>query len=174
MELENILKNPFFAYQIYKYKDIENETIVFFNGSSYLLPEKQVLIDMIKLIENTVEVYDEAKNISLKLNGIIKDNPTNKETQKVKKRASGFIYLLYCNANKLYKIGSSKNVIDRIKYLKTANPSIEFINSYPVESMLIEKEIHEQYKNKRVSGEWFDLSLVDVEKIFESLKNNPK
>lgn len=174
MELENILTSPFLSYQLYKFNDKGKELILFFNGNSYLLPDKEILIDMIKLLKNTVQDFDNAKNYVLILNEIIKEDPPNNINQIVKKRRPGFIYLVFCNATNLYKIGSSKNVIDRIKYLKTANPKIEFIYSYPVENMLIEKEIHSNYKDKRVSGEWFELSFSDVSKIITYLKTNSK
>ena len=35
--------------------------------------------------------------------------------------------------------------------------------------MLVENELHEKYANKRIRGEWFDLSKKDVGEVLKAL-----
>ena len=69
------------------------------------------------------------------------------------------------NGEKLYKIGfTRRNVDKRIKEFKTGNASelkIEgvFESKWGVK---IEKCLHDKFKENKISGEWFNLSVDDV------------
>lgn len=77
-----------------------------------------------------------------------------------------------CNSIKTYimfdenigylKIGKSKNPKFRERTLQSQNPSIKI---FKICDKNVEKEIHKKYADKRVRGEWFDLSEEDIENI---------
>lgn len=83
----------------------------------------------------------------------------------------GFVYILKCNATGHYKIGSTKNISNRMKQLKTANSSIELIKTYPVENVSVEKELHAVFENQNVNREWFKLTKLDLESIDEFMNS---
>lgn len=84
------------------------------------------------------------------------------------------IYLISCSLSeeKLYKIGYTKRAVkQRIKELKTGNPSeFEIEKVYIAEdySASIENNLHKYFAHKLIEGEWFHLSIEDVNN-FESL-----
>lgn len=85
----------------------------------------------------------------------------------------GFIYLIYDEERNLYKIGVTKNSVEkRLKKLQTGNATLLSVKDthqsdyiYRMESML-----HNYFSSKCVLNEWFDLSIDDV-KNFQSLCN---
>jgi len=92
--------------------------------------------------------------------------------EKVKNKI-GYIYLI--ENNKSYKIGKSNNFDRRFKdYLKTENayPYIDVINTKVFNYHLLEKELHEKYKDKCIRSEWFKLDEKDVEDIRTFLNQN--
>ena len=77
------------------------------------------------------------------------------------------IYLISAeiNGKKCYKIGYTKRTIqERIKEFKTGNASdFEIVNSFKTNwGSKIESLLHRSYKDKKVNGEWFDLSEQDL------------
>ena len=100
----------------------------------------------------------------------------------------GYVYLIGVvgnNAN--YKIGSTKakDINKRLKQLQTGSSSELYIkDSFETEHPFkLEKMLHNHFREKRLIGEWFELSKADTEdfrgicedkmRIIESLKNNP-
>lgn len=82
-----------------------------------------------------------------------------------KKDKNNYIYLASDNSG-YTKIGQTKNVKARISNLKTANPNIYcFLYFKEGVNVGIEKALHNEFENKRISGEWFDLSKNDIRKI---------
>jgi hypothetical protein len=82
------------------------------------------------------------------------------------------VYLISAESNgkKLYKIGyTRRNVSERIKDFKTGNTSVfEIVDSFSSKwGTKIEKAIHKIFKEKRVSGEWFDLCESDISLFYE-------
>lgn len=79
-----------------------------------------------------------------------------------------YIYLIsaHINDNTLYKIGyTEKEVKTRLKQLQTGNASKLIIEqTYTVISnkSKLEKLILKYFKNKRLTGEWFELDQNDV------------
>lgn len=63
--------------------------------------------------------------------------------------------------NGFYKIGMTTNLQKRIESLKI----IETDNS-----RMLEKELHEKFKNKRRNGEWFVLDDKDLQELFSCYK----
>jgi len=82
-----------------------------------------------------------------------------------------FIYLLRNGAST--KIGIADNVAKRIKSLQTGNPlPIEEVYSmYTHSARAIEAYLHYTNKDKRLMGEWFNLSEDDVDGIISYLED---
>ncbi len=81
-----------------------------------------------------------------------------------------FIYIIKC----IYgiKIGVSNNPFNRISQIKTSSPfnidllHILFIDKKHVYK--IEKGLHKHFKDKKISGEWFNLNEIDLKIIYLS------
>lgn len=75
-----------------------------------------------------------------------------------------YIYLMIDHNTGYHKIGRSKNPKFRERTLQSEKPTIEMIHTFK-DNLSKEKELHKRYANKRIRGEWFNLSKVDVEYI---------
>lgn len=88
----------------------------------------------------------------------------------VKKR--GYVYIgKTTNKSGEYKIGSSRNIIERERTLKIGNPFFSIL--YVMESMdclKSEREVQRKFNDKKISGEWFCLSNEDMMKMFSQYK----
>lgn len=74
------------------------------------------------------------------------------------------LYLMKDGHTGLHKIGRSVNPSTRERTLQAQVPLLEMV--WSCEAMLTDESIlHEIFANKRVRGEWFDLSLEDIEYI---------
>ena len=78
--------------------------------------------------------------------------------------ACGYVYLMLNTRNGYIKIGKSKTPRFREKTLQSDEPEIELITFWKAPSC-IKKELHTTFKNKRIRGEWFDLSFQDLKKV---------
>lgn len=102
-------------------------------------------------------------------------------------KVGGFVYLLKDFMNDdMYKIGVTRGDVEkRIKKLQTGNCGEiylykKYYTKYP---FFIERNLHKRFSHKRVSGEWFQLSLSeatlfekyckDEENVIEVMKDNP-
>lgn len=63
------------------------------------------------------------------------------------------------DCDKLYKIGKTKNVEQRLKALKTGSPHIYIVC---FGRGISEGKLHQKFADKRVRGEWFRLTLSDI------------
>ncbi|WP_020526642.1 GIY-YIG nuclease family protein [Flexithrix dorotheae] len=74
------------------------------------------------------------------------------------------VYILK-TTKKLYKIGKTKNLIERIAAYKTHMPSdFKVIRQYHAENMdELEQNLHVVFQHKRIKGEWFQLTKDDLE-----------
>ncbi len=77
---------------------------------------------------------------------------------------STFIYVMIDKNTGYYKIGKSVNPKYREKTLQSEKPTIEMLHVFSGKSS-DEKKLHEIFKQKRIRGEWFDLSGSDVQSI---------
>lgn len=86
------------------------------------------------------------------------------------KEKSESVYLIICD--ECVKIGVSTQAKIRTRHLGTKIPfAVKKVLFFNVENMYkIEKELHEKYKEKRMNGEWFALSELDIGEITEYLK----
>jgi transcriptional regulator with XRE-family HTH domain len=83
-------------------------------------------------------------------------NIQDKEEKKIK-----MTYLMV-NKQENVKISKSTNPSKRERTLQAEDP---FMKLYATIEQNIEKELHDKYKHKKIRGEWFDLSIVDIMEI---------
>lgn len=85
----------------------------------------------------------------------------------------GIVYVVKCGD--FFKIGITKDLDKRIMSLQVGNPvKIEpFLRILPIGSARkLEKELHEKFTEKSISGEWFSLSIADLRFVFEEYAPN--
>lgn len=85
-------------------------------------------------------------------------------------RAKYYVYLIHVANSSQYKIGVTTNLIDRMRTLQGYSPIPLYCLGYcPIRNKScaykIEKALHLKYSRCKLHGEWFDLSIFDVEKI---------
>lgn len=143
------------------------------NGNGYIMEADQMIEVGKKLIAT-------AKKKGVKQE-IIEHNRKTKiefyngltgQARRKKPLASSHIYLMRCDGK--YKIGVSKNVEQRKKQLDGRPLPVEIIAVSPLVAGAynIEKELHEVYAEKRLNGEWFDLTENDIKGLILYLTEN--
>lgn len=84
-----------------------------------------------------------------------------------------YVYLMKDTTNGFHKIGISNKPEYRERTLQSEKPTIDLICAKKYPSRLIaesiESALHKAYGEKRLRGEWFDLSQKDVNDIIQSL-----
>jgi len=89
---------------------------------------------------------------------------TLRRHRKKKEPKATFLYMMIDGHTNLTKIGISKNPTDREATLQGQMPLLELF--WQCESERSEEtQLHEFFDEKRVRGEWFDLSMDDVRYI---------
>ncbi len=87
---------------------------------------------------------------------------------------SCYVYLMKDVANGFYKIGISNNPEYREHTLQSEKPTIELLSARAFPSRVIasaiESALHTAFGEKRLRGEWFDLSENEVNDIIQTLK----
>ena len=73
-----------------------------------------------------------------------------------------YTYLMFDERTKYHKIGKSQDPKYREKTLQSDNPLVVLVWKIKGD---IEKQLHQRYDNKRVRGEWFNLSENEIENI---------
>lgn len=73
-----------------------------------------------------------------------------------------FTYLMLNTRNGYHKIGRSVNPEYREQTLQAEEPEVELVWKTPKD---IERKLHKKFAAKRMRGEWFDLSVEDVQYI---------
>jgi hypothetical protein len=88
------------------------------------------------------------------------------EAKKTKKRKPGYVYLLQ-SPSAAYKIGRTKAPQNRLKTFAVNLPfEVEYIALIQTNDMAgLERQLHQRFADKRVNGEWFELSSEDVQYI---------
>jgi hypothetical protein len=87
-----------------------------------------------------------------------------REPVKAQRRPSpGYVYVLHGESGH-YKIGRSSKPGKRLEKLATQAPySITLLHSFPCEdAALTERALHAKFRDLRVKGEWFALSVAEV------------
>tara|TARA_R110002012_G_scaffold320774_1_gene545487 strand:- start:4332 stop:4883 length:552 start_codon:yes stop_codon:yes gene_type:complete len=84
------------------------------------------------------------------------------------------VYFVKHKFMKPIKIGYSNNLKMRLQDLKCASPyGLEIIGTIPTyNAQYLEKIIHERLKNRRLNGEWFDISHEEAVDIIKESDNS--
>lgn len=90
----------------------------------------------------------------------------NKPTRKASAGTNGYVYLIQ-SPTQAYKIGRTRNPDNRMETFTVKLPfEVEYVCVIQCEDMYgLERELHQRFADKRVNGEWFSLTLEDVEYI---------
>jgi predicted GIY-YIG superfamily endonuclease len=75
------------------------------------------------------------------------------------------VYLIKRVDENKYKIGVTKNIVQRLQTLQTANPApLEIIDLFSSMKWAykIEADFKRTYRSKRTSGEWFELTEDEI------------
>lgn len=95
----------------------------------------------------------------------------SRNTPKPKKIVNGYLYFVQAD-NAHFKIGVTTNLKSRMKSLQVASPNnlvlkayIEFNNYEKDEVYEAEREAHIYFDDDWLTGEWFDISLKDIQKF---------
>lgn len=86
------------------------------------------------------------------------ENNTRKEYNEEVSKA----YIMKDSSTGLYKIGKSKNPEYRERTLQSEKPTIKMIKVFHSD---IESELHKEFADVRVRGEWFKLNKVQLKRI---------
>jgi len=84
----------------------------------------------------------------------------------------GFVYVMYNHQSKMYKIGLTRDLRNRIRCLSNQSGckidlvlAIQLHSNYDESPELVEKNLHVFFAKKRTHGEWFDLGVKDLIRI---------
>ena len=95
-----------------------------------------------------------------------------KKTSRVKNKAC-FVYLMIDNKTGHYKIGISNNPKYREKTLRSEDPDIQTLSARKLVNRSLarnlEKKLHQKFNEKKVRGEWFDLTPTEVNQVISIL-----
>jgi hypothetical protein len=71
-----------------------------------------------------------------------------------------YVYLIRAGRRKLYKIGKTNDPQDRLTSLQTASPDkLKLVHTFKADNAsAAEESLHAALQNKRIQGEWFQLS----------------
>jgi hypothetical protein len=125
-------------------------------------------------IQNTLEACQKVVfnklNLDLETNAVNEDFIHNPSRTALINNPAPYIYLMKNNLNGLYKIGYSKKPYKRESTLQSQEPDITMIllRKAPFE---VENALHRKFKDKRVRGEWFELTNTEVREIEKFIIN---
>jgi hypothetical protein len=87
-------------------------------------------------------------------------------------KKSLYVYLLECQG--FYKIGITRNVVERLKACQTGNPfEIKLVYyDFCSRARTVEGILHALFKDKNVRGEWFKLSDKDIYTTQQIIEEN--
>lgn len=84
-----------------------------------------------------------------------------------------YVYLMVDLSNNCHKIGMSNKPKYREKTLQSEKPTIELLKSKKFktrkEAAGIEKQLHKEYRSKRLRGEWFKLNKSELKNVNDFL-----
>lgn len=147
----------------------KDNCLTFYNGFFHDQVDIQDFKNLIKLLKNSIKHSEILNNYineeNNKTSEAVRNSPRKEKEKPVLK--SGFIYIIKCNHTGLFKIGSTtrNNPSVRIAELKTSNPSVEEYLVFKSDNIKEERYFHQQFESKKVSGEWFKLSELDIEEV---------
>lgn len=136
-------------------------------------PSREELEQYAQVLKNTLDLSSAeraelAEDQAIFLKDLEEESYKADELSKPQKETC--VYLMLNRRNGYYKIGESNNPKFREKTLQSEEPEIE-LQWWTNASLEDEDYLHWHFHSKRIRGEWFSLTLDDVEFIksyFES------
>jgi|688.fasta_scaffold42079_13 hypothetical protein len=156
---------------------IELETGYIYHPTHYPIFTIAELKELKKSINKTLKRYAELGLDDVQIHKYNKDSCEDimeediKGIKKVKKTndTPTFIYIMIDHNTGFYKIGHSKNVLRRESTLQSEKPTIELL--YTFEGIVRdERDLHDNFKELRVRGEWFALEKYMVDEIIKQFE----
>lgn len=146
-------------------KVIQGET--FWRLEEYLKDKRVSVQDCIAFANEARRLIEEGKERQARF---IKKQEEKQRKEDERKTKVGTIYVITNGAR--YKIGKTTNLSQRLQGLQTSNPDpLETVLECEVQGYdIVEKLLHKKYADKRSSGEWFNLSEIDVQEIRDFLE----
>ena len=112
--------------------------------------------------------------LNINLDKIIDKQQLNDYTpETISEKDIRFVYIAFSNG--VYKIGSTKDLVKRLKQFTTGNHSIDIIASLKTSvenANSIEKTLHNVYKENNIKNEWFKFTKIELEYIIKTLNFN--
>lgn len=194
-----IEKKSFHLYNSHSetYKQVYENRILLFKEdletlSRYLIKDWRILTSGNRIIQGmrhfgTNHKYQNEQDLKLVLKDLFSDyitilngtenyEPISKleYSENFNLEDSCHLYLMKDFANGFHKIGISNSPSYREKTLQSEKPTIELITSKQFSNRKIavafESSLHKTYENKRLRGEWFELTEREVREIEEILR----
>lgn len=81
----------------------------------------------------------------------------------------GYVYFVKPKRGDNVKVGFSSDIISRLRSFKTVfdSPIILIGYIYSDDYKNIEKELHSFFEKKRISGEWFNISRIEINEVLK-------
>jgi hypothetical protein len=115
-----------------------------------------------KINEDHIHAVIDSIIVNKTLGGILLDSFSHQPQVKEIKKT----YIMIDEATSLFKIGRSSNPTTREQTLQSIKPVIKLIATLDRD---IEKDLHEEFKDYRVRGEWF---RIDFDVVFDVISKN--
>lgn len=116
---------------------------------------------------------DKVKEEKKEVPKVAKPQPSNKiKTPNKVQTATNFVYIMHNKLNGYYKIGRSIKPEYRERTLQAQEPDVVLLETWQVGAH-IETILKRKYKHKRKRGEWFILTIEDIEEIRNYMKKLP-
>jgi hypothetical protein len=122
------------------------------------------IVSIKRLLDPRYQIRLSTKLQYLAVDALIDTSHQSRPQTKITK--DGFVYLIQSSTG-FYKIGRTKNPDDRLRTFGIKLPfEVDYVCTIPTEDMIgLETQLHNQFRDRRINGEWFDLSKYDVEYI---------
>ena len=99
----------------------------------------------------------------------------HQRNERILNKLVGYIYVIHCTTTDYYKIGQSKSSVNsRLTSMQVGCPfELEVITCREVRNYLaLERQLHADFADCSVRGEWFKLSVEDLQVIDDVLTSN--
>ena len=92
---------------------------------------------------------------------LLEDRQNEKNNRKFENKKKDYLYIIESNAG--FKVGYTTNIESRIKNYKTYLSDFDVVFVHNGDDCFeIESYMHEYFRSKKISGEWFELSDSDL------------
>lgn len=156
-----------------QYERMENHMLRINSTIARIHDEEKQLASLRKNLDEKESVLERAHESLLRQVEKLKQERETFEIERAElhqlriQTAYGFVYLIHNATQDTYKIGKSKDPVKRLSQLRTSSPDeIAIVCTIETSDMdRLEGELHQEFADKHIRGEWFRLTQPDVEYI---------